>query len=94
MKTTNWRMQPILMALKMRADFGPDDKLLILEDTDKDGRADKKTIFADKLDMPTGFALGHGGVYLGEGTDLVHLKDTFVRIDRLDDADHAGAAAH
>ena len=26
--------------------------------------------------MPTGFALGNGGVYLGEGTDLVHLADT------------------
>jgi putative heme-binding domain-containing protein len=61
---------------QLEPDDVPDDKLLILEDTDKDGRADKKTIFADKLDMPTGFALGHGGVYLGEGTDLVHLKDT------------------
>jgi len=54
----------------------PSDKLLILEDTDKDGRADRATIFADGLNMPTGFALGHGGVYLGEGTDLVHLADT------------------
>ena len=61
---------------QLEPDDVPDDKLLILEDTDGDGRADKKTIFADKLDMPTGFALGHGGVYLGEGTDLVHLKDT------------------
>ena len=61
---------------QLEPDDVPDDKLLILEDTDGDGRADKKTVFADKLDMPTGFALGHGGVYLGEGTDLVHLKDT------------------
>ena len=61
---------------QLEPDNVPDDKLLILEDTDGDGRADKKTVFADKLDMPTGFALGHGGVYLGEGTDLVHLKDT------------------
>ncbi len=51
------------------------DKLFILEDTDGDGRADKSTVFADGLDMPMGFALGHGGVYLGEGPDLVHLKD-------------------
>ncbi len=61
---------------QLEPDDVPDDKLLILEDTDNDGRADKTTIFADKLDMPTGFALGHGGVYLGEGTELVHLKDT------------------
>jgi len=54
----------------------PDDKLFILEDTDGDHRADQSTEFADGLDMPTGFALGNGGVYLGEGPDLVFLRDT------------------
>ncbi len=54
----------------------PNDKLLILTDTDGDGRADKTTVFADGLNMPTGFALGHGGAYVGEGNDLLHLKDT------------------
>ena len=39
----------------------PDDKLYILEDTDGDGKADKMTLFADGLNMPMGFALGHGG---------------------------------
>ena len=52
------------------------DQLIILEDSDGDGRADKTTVFADDLNMPTGFALGHGGVYVGEGNDLVHLVDT------------------
>jgi len=52
------------------------DKLLILADTDGDGRADRTTVFADGLNMPTGFALGHGGVYVGQGTDLLHLRDT------------------
>ena len=54
----------------------PDDKLLILTDTNGDGRADKTTVFAAALNMPTGFALGHGGAYIGEGNDLLHLKDT------------------
>ena len=54
----------------------PDDKLIILEDTDGDGRADKSSTFADGLNMPTGFALGHGGVYIGNGRDLIHVKDT------------------
>ncbi|MDG2186542.1 MAG: c-type cytochrome [Mariniblastus sp.] len=54
----------------------PDDKLLILTDTDGDGRADKTTVFADGLNMPTGFALGHGGAYIGQGNDLLHLRDT------------------
>ncbi len=54
----------------------PNDKLLILEDTNGDGRADKTTVFADGLDMPTGFAIGHGGAYIAQGSDLLHLKDT------------------
>lgn len=54
----------------------PNDTLVILEDTDKDGRADKSTVFADGLEMPMGFALGYGGVFLGEGPDLLFLEDT------------------
>ncbi len=54
----------------------PDDKIFILEDTDGDHKADKSTVFADKLNMPTGFTLGHGGVYLAEGADLIHLSDS------------------
>jgi len=54
----------------------PNDTLVILEDTDRDGRADISTVFADGLEMPMGFALGQGGVYLGEGPDLLFLKDT------------------
>ena len=54
----------------------PNDKLMILEDTDGDGKADKVSTFVDGLDMPTGFALGHGGAYIGEGRDLIHVRDT------------------
>tara|TARA_R110002096_G_scaffold182022_3_gene359784 strand:- start:30 stop:2702 length:2673 start_codon:yes stop_codon:yes gene_type:complete len=54
----------------------PNDTLVILEDTDADGRADKSTVFADGLDMPMGFALGYGGVYVGEGADLLFFKDS------------------
>ena len=39
----------------------PNDKLLILEDTKGDGKADKISTYIDGLNMPTGFALGHGG---------------------------------
>ena len=41
----------------------PDDKLLILEDTDGDGKADKETIFADGLHLPMGFEFAPEGVY-------------------------------
>ena len=54
----------------------PDDKLFVLEDTDRDGKADKSTLFADGLNMPMGFALGHGGVWIAADADLIFLKDT------------------
>ncbi len=54
----------------------PNDKILILEDTNHDGRADKTTVFADGLLIPTGLELGDGGAYVGEGTKLLFFKDT------------------
>ncbi len=54
----------------------PNDQLLILEDVDRDGRADKLQIFADGLHVPTGFELGDGGVYVAQQPNLVFLKDT------------------
>lgn len=54
----------------------PHDKLLILEDTDGDGKADKQTVFADSLYLPTGFELGEDGVFVAQQSDLLFLKDT------------------
>jgi putative heme-binding domain-containing protein len=53
----------------------PNDKVLILEDTDHDGRCDKVTVFADGLMIPTGIELANGGAYIGHGTELLFLKD-------------------
>jgi putative heme-binding domain-containing protein len=52
------------------------DKLIILEDTDGDGKADKCTVFADGLHCPTGFDFWNGGVLLAQGPGIVFLKDT------------------
>ncbi len=52
------------------------DKLLILEDTDGDGKADKKIVFADGLHCPTGFEFANGGVLVAQAPDLMFLKDT------------------
>ena len=57
-------------------DKKPNDKLIILEDTDADGKADKQTIFADGLHLPLGFEFAPEGVYLSQGTNLMLLKDT------------------
>ncbi|NNE93007.1 MAG: c-type cytochrome [Verrucomicrobiales bacterium] len=54
----------------------PKDKLLILEDTDKDGVADKQTVFADDLHIPMGFEISHDGVYVSQSGNLVRLQDT------------------
>ena len=54
----------------------PDDKLLILEDTDNDGKADRQTVWADSLHLPVGFEFAPEGVYVGQGTNLVLLTDT------------------
>src|SRR5947208_29938 len=52
------------------------DKIIVLEDTDGDGRADKTTVFADGLLIPTGVEPGDGGAYVADSTALVHLMDT------------------
>jgi mono/diheme cytochrome c family protein/glucose/arabinose dehydrogenase len=57
-------------------DAMPDDKLLIYEDTNNDGRADKETVFADKLHLPIGFEFAPEGVYISQEPYLVLLRDT------------------
>jgi putative heme-binding domain-containing protein len=52
------------------------DKVIVLEDTRGAGWADKVTVFADGLLIPTGIEPGHGGAYVANSTDLLHLKDT------------------
>src|SRR5690606_11455753 len=52
------------------------DKVLILEDRDRDGVSDRTTVFADGLLIPTGIAPGDGGAYVAASTELLHLQDT------------------
>jgi putative heme-binding domain-containing protein len=52
------------------------DKIIVLEDRDGNGRADKTTVFADGLLIPTGVEPGDGGAYVAASTDLLHFADT------------------
>ena len=52
------------------------DKLLIFEDTDGDGKADKMSTFADDLNCPTGFQFYKDGVLVMQAPDLWYLRDT------------------
>jgi putative membrane-bound dehydrogenase-like protein len=46
------------------------DKIVICEDTKGTGRADKFTVFADKLSIPTSIAFANGGVIVYSGAEL------------------------
>jgi putative membrane-bound dehydrogenase-like protein len=52
------------------------DRIRICEDTDGDGRADKFTVFAEKLSIPTAIAFYRGGALVQEGGETIYLKDT------------------
>lgn len=54
----------------------PNDKILILDDANGDGKADSCKVFADGLHVPTGLELGDGGVYVSQQPNLMRLKDT------------------
>ncbi len=53
----------------------PDDKLVIYEDTNNDGKADKETVFADGLHLPIGFEIAPEGVYVSQEPNLGLLID-------------------
>ena len=56
-------------------DKKPNDKLIILEDTNNDGKADKQIVFVDKLHLANGFEISPEGVYISQGTNLVLFTD-------------------
>src|SRR5206468_3218361 len=59
-----------------RQSAGPGrDRVKILEDTDGDGRADKFTVFADGLNIPSGIAVGYGGVWVANSPDILFYPD-------------------
>ncbi|HRJ07014.1 MAG TPA: HEAT repeat domain-containing protein [Prosthecobacter sp.] len=55
---------------------GTKDQVVVLEDTDGDGKADKSTVFAENLHIPTAVIPGDGGVYVANSTEVLFLKDT------------------
>jgi len=57
-------------------DSKPNDKIIIFEDTNNDGKADKQSVFADGLHLPLGFEIAKEGVYVSQGTNLKLLTDT------------------
>lgn len=52
------------------------DRIKICEDTDGDGAADKFTVFADNLSVPTSLCFSNGGLIVMEGGRTLFLRDT------------------
>ncbi len=54
----------------------PRDRVIILEDADNDGVADKRTVFVEGLDLASAIVCGDDGIYIGQQPHLLHFKDT------------------
>jgi putative membrane-bound dehydrogenase-like protein len=59
-----------------RKESGGSDYILICEDTNKDGKADKFTRFAEGLSIPTGMVFANGGLLISQAPHMLFLKDT------------------
>lgn len=67
----NWRTYP-----ERRPTDKVGDSLLVFEDVNHDGKADKVTHFASDLNCPTGFQFYKDGVLLMQAPDLWFIRDT------------------
>lgn len=60
-----------------------DSRIVILEDVDRDGTADKRTVFLEGIAFPSALAVGFDGLFLGAPPHLMFVPDR----DRNDRAD-------
>ena len=58
-----------------RKETGGSDYILLCEDTNRDGKADKFTHFADGLSIPTGMVFANGGLIVSQAPNMLFLKD-------------------
>jgi putative membrane-bound dehydrogenase-like protein len=83
-------VQPIAMAIDDRgriwvaeaysyprrvADRDARDRILIFEDTDNDGKFDRRTVFAEHLNLVSGLEVGFGGVWVGAAPQFLFIPD-------------------
>ena len=51
------------------------DRILVFEDTTGDGRFDRRSVFAEKLNLVSGLEVGFGGVWVGAAPYLLFIPD-------------------
>ncbi|MGV3640089.1 MAG: PVC-type heme-binding CxxCH protein [Adhaeribacter sp.] len=72
-----WVVETVDYPNEVREEDGEgDDRIKICEDTNGDGKADKFTVFADKLNIPTSLVFSNGGVIISQAPVFLFLKDT------------------
>jgi putative membrane-bound dehydrogenase-like protein len=71
-----WIAETIDYPNEMQPEGQGRDRLKICEDTNGDGKADKFTVFADKLSVPTSFVFANGGVIVLHSGKTEFLRDT------------------
>jgi uncharacterized protein len=71
-----WVVETVDYPNNIRPDGEGRDVIRILEDTNGDGRADKSTVFADKLSIPTGIVFSKGGIIVSNAPRFLFLQDT------------------
>ena len=60
--------------------LGGKDRILVFEDTDGDGKADKRAVFMEGLNLVSGIEVGFGGVFVGAAPNLI-----FIPVENWDD---------
>jgi putative membrane-bound dehydrogenase-like protein len=71
-----WVIETVDYPNQVNEDGAGNDRIKICEDTDGDGLADKFTVFADGLNIPTSLVFSNGGIIVSAAPDFYFLKDT------------------
>jgi len=72
-----WVIETVDYPNTVRSDDGVgDDRVKICEDTNGDGKADKFTVFAEGLNIPTSIVFANGGIIVSQAPHFLFLKDT------------------
>ncbi|HEY3901762.1 MAG TPA: PVC-type heme-binding CxxCH protein [Chthoniobacter sp.] len=58
---------------QMKDIFGGQDRILVFEDTKGDGKFDKRTVFAEGLNLVSGLEVGFGGVWVGAAPYFMYI---------------------
>ena len=76
-KIKPWQpLEPEKYPVGAKVNRRPKDRISILEDTNGDGVMDRKTVFADGLELPTSLVFYRDGVIVSQAPDILWIRDT------------------